>query len=446
MVLQWFVDIFNVVIEVWLGYWLFNVPEHRRFKHRWVRVVEYIAFFGLTGGSILLNRMVGIRFSNGLLVILVAFFTLLTVSFTKMSVAYCLAWSGIYWITIGLLELPGIVFSGWMIGQPYVNCIWQPIAYDYIYLFIYSVALIALYKKWGSVIRSYIPVIVIRKNTFMWFGFAIIEWWAITYFLIVGHTQSGRDVFIYNIISILLILFLLMAFSIFVIYRRTEALRQQKVLEEERVDIEYKKIKAEYQQKSRELHDMKHRLRPIESYLSQGDSNRALVYVRELLGEISESQERIHGWTGNLLLDSLLDSKAETARCLGIDFSIDVATVGIDFSDRDMSVLFGNLLDNAIEAARQCSADRWIYVQIVTKGNMFLIRVRNAFENPPVEKDGRLLSTKAEKEGHGWGLESVRSIVKKNGGELEIKYDKKYFEITIFFLEKCKEGYHGKGD
>lgn len=435
MVLQWCIDIFNVIVEVWLGYWLFNVPKYRRFEQKWVRILEYGCFIGLIGGNILHNRIMGIRFSNNQTIFIVLYVFIALLIFTKRSLLCNLALAGIYYGTISLLELPGIVLSGWLIGEPYLNCTNQSIIYDYIYLLILSLSLLTIYRKWHSVIRKFVDYVITLKNSIIWTSFAIVEWWIMTYFLTIGQTESGRDVFIYNIISIVLILFLLIGLSIFIIYRRAELLRQARQLDKERREWAYEKIKADYRRKSRELHDMKHRILPIEGYLSAKQFDKAIIYVRELLGDISNSQNRIHGWTGNPFIDGYLDSKAQTARKQGIDFHIHVSLLNVGLSDQDTSVLLGNLLDNAVEAAALCIDEKWVHVHIVQKGNMLIIRVKNTFLRPPVEKQGRFESTKIDKNGHGWGLESVRAIVENNNGELKIQYDDKCFEVTIIFLQ-----------
>ncbi len=76
MILLWCADIFNVAVEVWLAYWLFDVPKHRRFHQPWVRVLEYLGFLGIPGGFIIYDRMLGMRFSNVQIIFLVIFFFL----------------------------------------------------------------------------------------------------------------------------------------------------------------------------------------------------------------------------------------------------------------------------------------------------------------------------------------------------------------------------------
>ena len=142
MVLLWCADIFNVAVEVWLAYWLFDVPKHRRFHQPWVRVLEYLGFLGIVGWNILQNRFLNMRFSNVQTIFLVIIFVILSVIFTKKCVLCSMAWAGIYFTTICLLELPGIILSGWITGIPFIYCVWQPVIYDYIYLIILSFILL----------------------------------------------------------------------------------------------------------------------------------------------------------------------------------------------------------------------------------------------------------------------------------------------------------------
>src|SRR5699024_4687730 len=130
--------------------------------------------------------------------------------------------------------------------------------------------------------------------------------WICTYFLRLGFQESTPDVLIYSISSIVLILVLVVVFAGYIIFRQAEIQRQQKQLEEKQRELRYKEIRSDYEQKSRELHDMKYRLAPIQVYLENGEDEKALEHVKGLLASVSESQNRIRRWTGNPVVDSLL--------------------------------------------------------------------------------------------------------------------------------------------
>lgn len=438
MVLLWCADIFNVAVEVWLAYWLFDVPKHRRFHQPWVRVLEYLGFLGIPGGFIIYDRMLGMRFSNVQIIFLVIIFFISAIIFTTRDIFCCIAWAGIYYGTISLLELPGIVLSGWITGQPYLACIYQPIVYDYIYLVILSIGLIIIANYIGQFIRKHIGSTITKKNFGLWLVFSISEWWVITYFLIIGDQKTGRDVFFYNIVSVICMLFLILGFASFMIYRQAESLKQQHQLQEVCLESEYMKIKNEYQRKAKEIHDIKHHLQAIRAYLLLGSIDKSKDYLENLIGDLVLSQNQIHTWTGNPLVDSLLSGKKMSANKLGIRLDINATQISSRLSDKDMSVLLGNLIDNAIEAASKVVEDRKIVIQILGKANMLFIHVKNSMTQSPVIKDGKFLSSKSDKSNHGWGMKSIEAIVEKYGGQMDFSYDNKVFEINITFWEKVR--------
>lgn len=446
MILLWCADIFNVAVEVWLAYWLFDVPKHRRFHQPWVRVLEYLGFLGIPGGFIIYDRMLGMRFSNVQIIFLVIFFFLSALIFTARNIFCCMAWAGIYYGTISLLELPGIVLSGWITGQPYVYCAQQFVIYNYLYIVFLSICLIIIYKCWGLSIRGHIENTISSKINLLWIIFAFIEWWVITYFLIIGHQEYGRDIFLYNLVSILCIVLLILVFACFIIYRQSESLRQQRLIQDARMETEYMKIKNEYLKKSIELHDLKHQLQTLGAYLSTDQNDDAKRFLEDMVGDLQFSQGRIHAWTGNPLIDSLLDGKMKKAVASKINMEIQSSNIRCAITDKDMSILLGNLLDNAIEGASKALKNKEITVQIVNKGNMLFIRVRNSLAQPPIIKDGKIVTSKADKVNHGWGIKSIETIVEKYGGQLDITYDTEYFNTQIIFWEQSEVMSHGERD
>lgn len=437
MVLLWCADIFNVAVEVWLAYWLFDVPKHRRFHQPWVRVLEYLGFLGIVGWNILQNRFLNMRFSNVLILFVIFYFFMSALIFTKRDIFSCLAWAGIYFNTIALLELPGIILSGWITGQPYLACIYQPLIYDYVYLIILSILMLIFLKRCGLFVREYLNSAITKKNVFLWLILAFIEWWVITYFLIIGDQKTGRDVFLYNVVSILCILFLIVGFAIFIVYRQSEYMRQEQEIQNARMETEYMKIKNEYQRKSREIHDLKHQLQALTAYFSVGQMDGAQAYLTDIINDFSLGQN-IHAWTNNPLLDSLLSGKQEKANKMGVSLDIYSSKISTNLSDKDMSILLGNLLDNAIEAAEKVDKDKIVSVQILVKGDMLFIHIRNSTASSPVIRDGQFITSKPDKSNHGWGMKSIEAIVEKYEGQMDLIYDDNNFEVNITFWENSE--------
>ena len=100
----------------------------------------------------------------------------------------------------------------------------------------------------------------------------------------------------------------------------------------------------------------------------------------------------------------------------------------------DLSVLFGNALDNAIESVEKISdADkRLIHLTISREKSFLRIRVENCYEGE-INFVGGLPSTAKDARYHGYGMKSIRSIVEKYNGSMTVKAQDGWFELRILF-------------
>jgi len=98
-----------------------------------------------------------------------------------------------------------------------------------------------------------------------------------------------------------------------------------------------------------------------------------------------------------------------------------------------MISMFGNLLDNAIEAAEKCeSGKRNVKIKVFMGTNYFLIfNIENSY-NVKIKKDGdRFLTSKADSKHHGLGIGIVMSLAEKYGGSLNLVQKEELFVTTL---------------
>ncbi len=97
--------------------------------------------------------------------------------------------------------------------------------------------------------------------------------------------------------------------------------------------------------------------------------------------------------------------------------------------------MMGNLLDNAIEAAKEMpnEEERIIKVEISKIRDNSLISVTNHMMKAPEMKNSMPLTTKKDKENHGYGLKSIKSVVDQYRGIMNIKTANNVFEVKILF-------------
>lgn len=158
-------------------------------------------------------------------------------------------------------------------------------------------------------------------------------------------------------------------------------------------------------------HDMKNHLLVLESKQNTEETRRM---AQELRSQIVDYENYVH--TGNEFLDIIIKDKAKKAREKRIDFSVAIDFSGVDFIEPlDISTLFGNGIDNAIEACEKLrSEDRVILVKAGRVQNFVSILIENNCAQEAPSKGSR--TTKADTLLHGFGLSNMQKAAEKYGG------------------------------
>ena len=186
---------------------------------------------------------------------------------------------------------------------------------------------------------------------------------------------------------------------------------QEKMKDEERVRSIY--------------HDLKNHLLVMESRQNTEETRRMAETLRS---QIADYEDYVH--TGNGFLDIILKDKAAKAREKQIDFSAVVDFHGIDFLEPlDISTIFGNAIDNAIEASENLPEyKRLITVRAERVRDMLIITVENntAPGNHLVEG-----TTKKDRFTHGFGIPNIKKAVEKYGGQCSFQQEERMYRLKI---------------
>jgi len=177
-------------------------------------------------------------------------------------------------------------------------------------------------------------------------------------------------------------------------------------------------------------HDIKYQ---IASLAAQGQPlGPDAVYDLEKAISIYDTRIETH----NQLLDVLLTEKSLYCEQNGIQLSCMVDGEKLAFLENsDLYCLFGNVIDNALEAVAAVPQRERRIINLVVKarGGMLLIQQDNYFDGALTFQDGLPLTTKADPSCHGFGLRSIRMIVHKYDGELTTHVDGDVFHLNILF-------------
>lgn len=207
------------------------------------------------------------------------------------------------------------------------------------------------------------------------------------------------------------------------------------VLRNTMMEEKYQEIFRNIEKKQQLIHDVKNHFIVLKKYEKEKEWEKLHNYLDEISrGFLGNSVEN---WTGNRVIDLILNQKKAEAEKKQIEINIHTETVvKMPISDSEIISLFGNLLDNAIEACEKIKeGKRWISVRIEKQNSLIFIEIMNSIAEPPLQKNGKLISRKADGEMHGYGLKSVRYIVDKYEGVFSYKVLDKKIVIDLSFFD-----------
>ena len=180
---------------------------------------------------------------------------------------------------------------------------------------------------------------------------------------------------------------------------------------------------------NQKYHDLKHQINLLKTQVYVGKST---SYLEKMEREIRvyETQNK----TGNQILDAVLTNKAMICQNKEIELKFIVDGGALSFmEDMDVSALFGNMLDNAIESAeKQQEKQKRLICLYVTKEKQFVrIRTENYCDEKIRFKNGMPVTTKKDRRLHGYGMKSIKSTVEKYHGSVVAAQENNWFELKI---------------
>lgn len=238
--------------------------------------------------------------------------------------------------------------------------------------------------------------------------------------------------------SLLIFTFLILVSDI-VFFKLYTMYQEKKKIEVQRQEYAYQleaydRQADEKRGKEREFRKMKHDMKNNMIYLKEllnTDAEKAREFLDEYIGQ-NEATDEISK-SENLAVDALINYKNMTAREKGITIHLESQIPAeLPYESTDLSSILGNLLDNAIEATEKLEVEKDIFVSLMYRKEKLLIKVRNPYTGD-LKKDrtGNYISEKKDRENHGIGLKSVRKVVEKYEGVMEIHTEDQIFEICV---------------
>ncbi len=241
------------------------------------------------------------------------------------------------------------------------------------------------------------------------------------------HEES--NILIIYIVSIIGIIYMnISMFNFFDGYSKQIKLSFMETVAEREAD-NYRSLKISYQEMKKLKHDFKNELDTLNQLISEQKYEIAEAHLSELSSFVDKSAAVCY--TGNEAVDSLINIKMKTAKQYNIKVIIKIKIqTSLNANSMELCRIFGNALDNAIEACCKINNDiqKFICISIKEIDENMLVEISNTAAEVDITN---LISTKPEKGLHGYGIHSIQSSADRIGGTLHFKYDNGVFVMRL---------------
>jgi len=189
----------------------------------------------------------------------------------------------------------------------------------------------------------------------------------------------------------------------------------------------YRTLQSHIDETKKARHDLKHHLTVIQSFVETGEKEKLTDYVSQYKSLLLDDTII---FCDNFAINSLLWYYSGIAKKEGVNFDTKVElSENPGISDTDLCIIFGNLIENAIEACRKVDGERFIKINTRLTGNLLVIAIDNSFNGEFKNDDDKFISTKHE--GLGIGTISVKAVAQKYDGTVEYSVKDEEFQVSI---------------
>ena len=177
-------------------------------------------------------------------------------------------------------------------------------------------------------------------------------------------------------------------------------------------------------------HDISHHFTALKGFFTNQQIEDGLTYI-EKINDSLEHTEIVD--TGNTAFDAIISTKKALAESKNIEFTIQIQIPEkLKVDAVDLCVIFGNSLDNAIEACEKLENQRIINVSAIYDDCQLICKITNTAALNTTD----LQTTKDDKENHGFGLDNIKQALSKYNHVLKIDQSDNKFVLS-FVIFNC---------
>lgn len=259
-------------------------------------------------------------------------------------------------------------------------------------------------------------------------------------FLLVGvvFLYTNKTYISHNLDNVILFYFgvilVYTTFSAILIYRiekkSNDEIETQLKLQQIEMELKLNDDMKETTDRLRKLrHDMNNHIGLIKTLVYTQKYDELKEYINQIYEDVEIANDLVI--TGNKTLALLLGSKKSRAKEKNIDFTSVITSEDINMQNKDICILLGNILDNAIEAAEKSEGRKYIQLTIQKTQSGSVISCENSLGTKPVMVDGRFITRKENARIHGIGTQNIKDIITKYHGDIHFDFDDDTFNIRV---------------
>lgn len=320
---------------------------------------------------------------------------------------------------------------------------------------LYDFGTVSLFTGWQDILIYFFSYIIVYYLIFIIFALRLNKnnFYEAKYdfkFLVVGCVFILSDIVINSIVSwystihfeniylgivalINVLCCFIGLFYIFEMFYSNNIKNQMKIIEEiqKKESNQYKISKETIDMINIKCHDFRHQIREFGD--NQKIDNEAINNLNKLI-RIYDSTYH----TENEALNVILNEKTLLCNNKNIRFTCIVDGNALNFiENEDIYSLFGNLIDNSIEAVNQLDDnEKIISLKIKQVGNIVSISIKNGYKGKIQMENNLPLSKKEDNIHHGFGMKSIKMVCEKYNGNLRLNIENNIFIVTILFIKR----------
>lgn len=193
----------------------------------------------------------------------------------------------------------------------------------------------------------------------------------------------------------------------------------------------YKQLAEANYETRRFYHDFNNMRIALEQLYAQGEYEKAMEQLRQQVKQVNSHRPQFE--TGNGIADAILTDKQSKAEQHNTKLIFNGVVPVNSPEPTDLCVILGNTLDNAIEACEKLpeNEEKSIHISSTCSSGFWFLTVRNPIGTPVIIDHGNVVTTKDNKTLHGFGLYSLKTVVQKYDGKVELSADNHSFTVQL---------------